>query len=237
MSPIKPIGAVNTRNMITYQDASFCGNAAKILEASRAGKLTFAAALEREGQRKKRGVESSVTISVSRGGEVVMVQELRFLQFLSRATKPLFKDDRAKQPLQSKLEVSGTASLSEVVISADGPRKYAASCKDYNPIHVSAWAAKACGFPSAIAHGNFTVAMLMQRVLEAGGEAARWFGEDEKKGGDVVLDMAFLKPVTPLPASLRVSSVSGSSSGGKRRMEIVASLKEQTCVFSSVERR
>ena len=49
-------------------------------------------------------------------------------------------------------------------IEADAPEKWAALCKDYNPIHVSAIAAKLFGFPGKVAHGNQVAASMIESI-------------------------------------------------------------------------
>jgi len=72
-------------------------------------------------------------------------------------------------------------------LPADEGRRYAAVSGDRNPIHVSALAAKAFGFPRAIAHGMDTAARALATVGAARGPSFVWTAE-------------FAKPVL-LPAS------------------------------------
>ena len=76
-------------------------------------------------------------------------------------------------------------------LAADTGRRYAAVSGDRNPIHTSALAARALGFPRAIAHGMDTAA----RALAAVGPVAR--------GEAFVWDVDFAKPVL-LPATVAV---------------------------------
>ena len=59
-------------------------------------------------------------------------------------------------------------------LGADVGRRYAAVSGDRNPIHLSALAAKAFGFPRAIAHGMYTASRALADVGPARGEAFAW---------------------------------------------------------------
>lgn len=59
-------------------------------------------------------------------------------------------------------------------LPADEGRRYAAVSGDRNPIHVSALAAKAFGFPRAIAHGMDTAARALAAVGAARGSTFVW---------------------------------------------------------------
>ena len=72
-------------------------------------------------------------------------------------------------------------------------RRYAAVAGDRNPIHLHALAARAFGFPSAIAHGMWLAA----RVLA---------GLEGRLSDSLVHDVAFKTPV-PLPSTVAIASV------------------------------
>ncbi|MER7796810.1 MaoC/PaaZ C-terminal domain-containing protein [Microbacterium sp. NPDC096154] len=59
-------------------------------------------------------------------------------------------------------------------------RAYGAVSGDRNPIHMSALAARAFGFPCAIAHGMYTAARALAEVGPARGESFRWTVEFAK---------------------------------------------------------
>lgn len=75
-------------------------------------------------------------------------------------------------------------------LPADLGRRYAAVSGDRNPIHTSNLAAKAFGFPRAIAHGMYTAARALAAVGPAHGESFAW-------------DVEFAKPVL-LPSTVAV---------------------------------
>ncbi|WP_034610610.1 MaoC/PaaZ C-terminal domain-containing protein [Cellulomonas sp. URHD0024] len=76
------------------------------------------------------------------------------------------------------------------VLGADTGRRYAAVSGDHNPIHVSSLAAKAFGFPRAIAHGMYTASRALASVGPARGDAFDW-------------SVSFAKPVL-LPSTVNV---------------------------------
>jgi acyl dehydratase len=86
-----------------------------------------------------------------------------------------------------------------VRVPRDVGRRYAAVSGDRNPIHVSALAAKAFGFPSAIAHGMWlaarTLAVLEGRLPER-----------------YTVEVAFKTPVL-LPSTVLISTDGSAGSG------------------------
>lgn len=66
------------------------------------------------------------------------------------------------------------------VLAADTGRRYAAVSGDRNPIHMSSLAAKAFGFPRAIAHGMYTASLALAAVGAARGDAFDWSVEFSK---------------------------------------------------------
>ncbi|WP_081785180.1 MaoC/PaaZ C-terminal domain-containing protein [Cellulomonas sp. KRMCY2] len=78
-------------------------------------------------------------------------------------------------------------------------RRYAAVSGDRNPIHTSALAAKAFGFPRAIAHGMYTAARALADVGAARGESYVW-------------QVEFAKPVL-LPSTVTVRIAADDAAG------------------------
>ena len=85
-------------------------------------------------------------------------------------------------------------------LAADIGRRYAAVSGDRNPIHVSSLAAKAFGFPRAIAHGMYTASLALAGVGAARGDAFVW-------------SVDFFKPVL-LPSTVSVRIASAGTAGG-----------------------
>ncbi|KAF7188366.1 3-hydroxyacyl-thioester dehydratase X [Pseudocercospora fuligena] len=166
--PIKPLGAVNTRNKIKVLNPSFCRDINAIKAAAQDGTLRYDinfGGADMPGHRRKRGVEFCITIEIIRESELVMLQELWFLQFLPTSTQPLYEagDDR-----KTELDVPDprrpwrTSGEVELKLNRKDPKRWAATSKDYNPIHVSRLGAKLFGFPSVIAHGNHIAALALE---------------------------------------------------------------------------
>nr|POE46995.1 hypothetical protein CFP56_00327 [Quercus suber] len=169
--PIKPLGAVNTRNVVQFRDPKLCQDAVLLRSAADSNRLLYSASFggsEHPGYRRKRGAEFCITISVYLGQNKIMDQENWFMQFLPTSFEPRYepasdvKSKTASDP-NIPLEDSKGGPMS---IHLDHPRKWASFCKDYNPIHVSRVGAKILGFRSVIAHGNHIAALAFQRLVE-----------------------------------------------------------------------
>ncbi len=178
--PIHPFGAVNTRNTFTFLDPEACRYPTQVLDATRG--ITVSASLggpSNPGRRVKRGIEFEIHFEVAalRRGDtsptVIFKQVGAVLAALPRDTKPLYRD------LSSTVAVDGVGEDEEedekepVWMSADGeivelgmqaPKKWAALCRDYNPIHMSSILARAFGFPGKIAHGNHALARAVELI-------------------------------------------------------------------------
>lgn len=219
-----------------------------------------------------RGVEIDVIIHVLHNTKPVLTQYLSFLQFARLPTLTSAPLDAARTPAPgtTKLESVGTSRQTKLSIPRNAPMRWAASTRDYNPIHISSIAAKLFGFKSAIAHGNHVAALLVQAGLSvangnfAGGDSekeavshadadptmvlAKWLefpviavDANEKKTttndeSDVVMDVTFVKPVTPLPANSEVEWKDGLKEGGQRRIEFGLEVKGKWCVVGGFER-
>ena len=72
-------------------------------------------------------------------------------------------------------------------LAADAGRRYAAVSGDRNPIHLSSLAAKAFGFPRAIAHGMYTASLALAAVGAARGDAFDW-SVDVRQAGAAAVD-------------------------------------------------
>ena len=275
LSPIKPIGAVNTKNTFVYNHPESATTVSTLVAASQANELSFSAEMggvSSPGRRKKRGLEFDVTIKVQSKGQVILTQKLSYLQFLPRTTKPLFDEHLAKDeiPGASQLASCGLTTDATLEIPKEGPLKWAASCKDYNLIHVSTLAAKVFGFKGIIAHGNFVAAKLIDDALRVvpqfqgqKGEAvlkedsassyveertwswssagayenSAWTDKEPQnpvKTEDMVINVAFLKPVTPLPATLKRECRLGFTDEGCPRMEFEAHREGRSYVAGGI---
>lgn len=200
--PIKPLGAVNTGNEFTYKDASFCKDAKAILKASQERQLTYSSKFggsEMPAYRRRRGLETDIIIEIKNGDIVVLAIKFSFLQFLPRKHLPLYNEDQPEAKADSTDANKSAPTITPLFMSARHPSKWAASCSDYNPIHVSPLAAKFFGFSSTIAHGNHVIALALQDVLEDNGNPAAHILKRDR----LSLQVRFVKPIL-LPADLKV---------------------------------
>lgn len=160
--PILPLGSVNVRNRFEFTDPQKCEQAAQ----GKLHNLVAVATLQSKGRRVKHGVEIDIVVDVRERtlGEPavrpIFRQTLTFLQFL----KPAIGRDLVAAQAEGKTRDAPSAvdasQRSQILhVTSDAPRKWAAVCKDYNPIHVSNVLARLFGFRRKIAHGNLVVAM------------------------------------------------------------------------------
>jgi acyl dehydratase len=209
--PIKPFGAVNTRNTFRFNNPSALRDWATLAAASKLGHISYSAQFGGStllGSRQKRGVEFCITVDVMHGKDKILQQELWFLQFLPRSFKPLFQETLREQTQVHVVEGhhSTTKSQDRVLrLSGRDPIRWAATSKDYNPIHVSPIGAKLFGFRSVIAHGNHVIALAVQQLVdgkadvEKAAKALIW-----EIDAPCEIEVKFLRPTT-LPASLTVT--------------------------------
>lgn len=95
-------------------------------------------------------------------------------------------------------------------------RAYGAVSGDRNPIHMSALAAKAFGFPRAIAHGMYSAARALADVGHARGDAYRWTVEF---GRPVLLPGTVDVSVTPAEGAPGYTYVGWSSRTRQKHFE------------------
>ena len=176
-SPILPLGSVNTKNRFEFLQPVQC--------AQCKGDLTVVATfggIEHPGRRTKRGVEFDVTIDVEetatqrsnkgqKASEVIFRQVVTIMQTLPRRTRPLYKEDAATdaKPKSSALAdpfLSSIAIRDRLRLTSGAPTAWARVCRDYNPIHMSAIAARLLGLPGRIAHGNHVTAAALELIQQ-----------------------------------------------------------------------
>lgn len=107
--------------------------------------------------------------------------------YLARGSKA--GGDGEPEPRREWPQPSADATVTDLQIGGDIGRRYAEISGDRNPIHLSSISAKAFGFPRAIAHGMWTLAV----ALAEAGELPDAF----------TAEAAFRKPVL-LPADARL---------------------------------
>ncbi|MHA2789252.1 MaoC family dehydratase [Corynebacterium sp. S7] len=180
--PFKAIGAVHISNTITQLHPITVTD-------------TFDVRVHAENLRPhRRGLIIDFITEVSVEGKIVWHQKSTFLGGGAKLAKDAESSirERAEDSGQSlgRPDVPERASNALVRVSVQDIAHYAEASGDKNPIHVSKLGAKAFGFPSTIAHGMYTAA-LMLRALEGRLPASFTFSVD------------FAKPVI-LPARIAV---------------------------------
>ncbi|KAM3506272.1 hypothetical protein MY11210_007624 [Beauveria gryllotalpidicola] len=234
--PIHPFGAVNTRNTFTFLDPEACRYPTQVLDLTRG--ITVSASLggpSNRGRRVRRGIEFEIYFEVAalRRGDtsptVIFKQVGAVLAHLPRDTKPLYRvpsptaavdGDGEQGPGQEPAWMSADGEIVELGMRA--PKKWAALCRDYNPIHMSSILARAFGFPGKIAHGNHALARAVEliardpsRVMTPGPTTADkavllLSRSDTGKETPSALEVQFKRPmVLPSRLGLEVADVKG----------------------------
>jgi acyl dehydratase len=166
--PVLPFGAVNTKNRFEYLDSAACRSVASIKDLTVTGRLGGDDLL---GRRVKRGMEFEIVIEVEGQSDAVHERKIIFRQiigilvFLPKRAKPTWESGRDIPGPQESMRLSN-ALPQQLQLSSNTPVKWAALCKDVNPIHMSSLAAKTFGFPGKIAHGNHVVARVIQKQID-----------------------------------------------------------------------
>jgi acyl dehydratase len=137
-----------------------------------------------------KGAQVDLVTEVDAAGE--RVWESRSTYFARGASAAAGRDD---PPPPAGFETGAAAASWRV--DAGAGRRYAGVSGDVNPIHISPLAAKAFGFPRAIAHGMWTAAHALAALDGRLPEAFTW-------------DVAFSKPLLlPSTVELRTRPVDG----------------------------
>ncbi|KXT12161.1 hypothetical protein AC579_2425 [Pseudocercospora musae] len=230
--PIKPFGAVNTRNIIHVLQPASCRDAARLQQVSEEGRLTYISSIGGEGspgRRRKRGVEFCITIEIYAENELLMQQQCWFLQFLPASSEPRYRpEDELVKKIAAVPEDSLKAEFSLPMTLQDALR-WAATSKDYDGIHVSPLVAKLFGFQGALAHGNHVAALAVQQLQstttasdtnahEAAHNASQkilW-----QSDGPFTIDISFVRPAM-LPAILAVQWHCSKSDASKAKLTVL----------------
>lgn len=145
-----------------------------------------------EGHRDtERGQEFELWTRVRAGDELVWEE---CCTFLARRRDPAARErrERAKERPRDNAGAPGTR-LTSFVASGDVGRRYGWVSGDFNPIHLGALAARAFGFPRAVAHGMWTLARCCAEL------------EPQWPAGKTRVEVEFKLPVL-LPSRLRLQS-------------------------------
>jgi acyl dehydratase len=130
-----------------------------------------------------KGAQVDLVAEIEAAGEVVW--EGRSTYLARGATAPEGAPEPADPP-----GIEDGASAATWRVAADTGRRYARVSGDVNPIHLHPWAAKAFGFPRAIAHGMWTAARAVAAL-------------QGRLPGALTYDVAFGKPLL-LPSTVEL---------------------------------
>lgn len=150
------------------------------------------------GRSKPRGDEFSMVTEALWNGELAWRETMSFLAPAPRQRSRAPAETPAFPPL-----------LGEWQVPADTGRRYARVSGDWNPIHLAGLLARPFGFPSAIAHGMWTVARCLG-----------WLAEGPP-GPGARLEVRFLKPLL-LPGQVGLH-VEAPTESGDRAFWLVSS--------------
>jgi len=177
--PIRMVGVVHLANDIEL---------IKPLPAD--ARLALDCRLE-SGRTKPRGDEFRLVTEALCNGELAWRETTSFLAPSHRAGRRPPPDLPELPPLVGEWDVP-----------ADTGRRYARVSGDWNPIHLAGLLARPFGFRSAIAHGMWTVARCLGRLV------------DGPVGAGARLDVRFLKPLF-LPGRVSLHAEAPSESGDR----------------------
>lgn len=188
-SPILPLGSVNTRNRF-----DFIGPVKNNLSKTRA--IATFGGPNQKGRRTKRGIELDIIVEVydTTSEKMIFRQIITVMQTLSKSPPPL-----SEQPtLTDKNESTKFSLLGILEVPFSAPSSWWPLCKDYNPIHISAFSARLFGFPGRIAHGNHVAAAILYELL------------DDNVAYSSCLEVSFRRPmVLPIRLELRCMKEAG----------------------------
>ena len=208
--PILPLGSVNVRNRFEFLSPGECKT------VSLRTRLRAEASLRRKGRRVKRGMEFDVVIEAfgEDTGYLIFRQVMTVLQFLNETVEPRWRGLPQKEAIdvnpgqESAYELLGEET---VTIEEAAPSIWAALCKDYNPIHVSAIVARLFGFSGKIAHGNHAAAMMMEGLASSPRSVNRDLWLDSSRAS--FMEVEFRRPMV-VPLQLYVKVALGASTPG-----------------------
>lgn len=141
---------------------------------------------------RSKGTCADVVTELVSAGQVVASQVSTFL-FASKLNLP--QPDGSTTRVESVVPAGESTHYGSIEVDQDIISRYGKVSGDINPIHMSAIAAKAFGFPTSIAHGMWTAAALT--------------GTIQQPAGAFVHTVKFGKPVL-LPATLDITHNQGS---------------------------
>lgn len=192
---IRPLGAVNVRNRLELLRPDLCNPEA----LGHIDKAILSASSTKLVRKVKRGLEIDLTVSLDipdTNGRLTTVfrQVFTMLQFTN--TLPVPPETSISVQKNPTWQRAGQATFS---MQHREPSCWAKVCKDYNPIHTSAMAAKLFGFPGKLAHGNHVAAKAWVALM--GAETMRDHNALPTNFEALWLELSFKRPII-LPARL-----------------------------------
>lgn len=140
--PFSALGLLHLRNHVIQRET---------LDACKPWGMRCALTRQRNVEK---GIEFDFDSSVTVDGAVVWESVSTYLKRTKHSADVNVED----LPVQFEAIGDGSKMTGSFFVPHDIGRRYAKVTGDYNPIHVSNWAAKCFGFRRAIAHGMWTVA-------------------------------------------------------------------------------
>ncbi|KIV84605.1 hypothetical protein PV11_00377 [Exophiala sideris] len=195
---LRPLGAVNVRNRFELIRPDLCTE--HTLKSFSGASVT--ASRSKHVRRVKRGFEVDLilTLDIPAGGSSGIVTIFRQIFTILQFAKPV-KDFARKDESGSVSQASEWTDALSFAVEYDEPSAWARVCKDYNPIHISAIAAKLFGFPGKIAHGNHVAAKAFA-LLERSTVPSEYSALCHSKGA-IWMEVVFKRPII-VPAVLKV---------------------------------
>lgn len=221
--PINPLGAVNVRNRFEVLRPELCQPHLFMRQHS-AGLV----AKMRNGSRTvKRGVEYDLDVAIMvpdqlQVGNPALITVYRqvFTMLEFRKTNVVDKSGSATAMKTGSAPIETDVKTSEISFSGSEPLKWAALCKDYNPIHLAGLAAKMFGLPGKLAHGNHVVAKAIQYLEDD--QKMQW-----QREGSYSMEVHFKRPLV-VPAVLTVER--GQTTNGGDEIKISCGHRESVMI-------
>ena len=212
---VRPLGSVNVNNRMELLDPGL---------STREGLLALkeaivTASLSNEVRAVKRGFEVDLQVNLEAPNKNSDQSTTVFRQYFTILQFAKVQADSVGTTGGEKLAAVVTSSDPiQFTINYDGPTYWARLCKDYNPIHTSALAARVFGFQGKLAHGNHT------------GALASCHFEVASKGVPLCMEIRFKRPVVvPAQLSLQISRVAvGKEHSCLTSFEILS--KNKSCI-------
>lgn len=229
-SPIQPLGGVNVRNYFELLRPDLCCDPASLFALK---DLYITARLATTGRPVKRGFEYDIHVAISTRDTNTTITRtdifrkvFTLLEFVKHSLPVVDKTMNEPEKVRASFPQSSSITRpnsTNFTMPYRAPSHWAALCKDYNPIHFSAFAAKLFGFPTKIAHGNHIVAVAIAKLLaSANGKIKSTLVSNDP----ACMEVVFKRPTT-LPAELLVNVLAESIAERQSRTRLTVSMKDK----------